>query len=247
MAGHIYTAAKFAGGLASSQYGTVSIQNCRSSVTIVSSVENANNDGTHGGFIALFGGQHKHLSFEGCVFDGKLLTTNGISHCGGFVGYATGVGGSTDTEVTFTNCLYAPAANVGCNNADVNNVNNPDGAVCINTLALTARQAPDGNNWTTYYNSTTGFTIDDDENACAYTATYGDGKLTLNKLGELGKEIPKGTAVIIVADNDEVSMTAATTPRPTAAPPTTCAAWMSTPLWPTSAATSATAPSTSSA
>ena len=74
-------------------------------------------------------------------------------------------------------------------------------------IALTARQAPDGNYWTTYYNSTRGFTIDNDENACAYTATYGDGKLTLHKLG---KQIPKNTAVIIVAENDVVSMTATT-------------------------------------
>ena len=66
---------------------------------------------------------------------------------------------------------------------------------------LTARQAPDGNYWTTYYNSALGFTIEG--NACAYTAIYGGDKLTLHKLG---KEIPAGTAVIIVADNDEVSM-----------------------------------------
>ena len=75
---------------------------------------------------------------------------------------------------------------------------------------LTARQAPDGNYWTTYYNSAQGFTIDKNENACAYTATYGAGQLTLHKLGELGKEIPAETAVIIVADNDMVSMTATT-------------------------------------
>ena len=74
-------------------------------------------------------------------------------------------------------------------------------------IALTARQAPDGNYWTTYYNSTLGFTIDENENACAYTATYGDGKLTLHKLG---KQIPKNTAVIIVAENNVVSMTAGT-------------------------------------
>ena len=75
---------------------------------------------------------------------------------------------------------------------------------------LAANLAPDQNYWTTYYNGTTGFTIDADEHACAYTATYGGDKLTLNKLGELGKEIPAGTAVIIVADNSVVSMTAAT-------------------------------------
>ena len=75
------------------------------------------------------------------------------------------------------------------------------------TLALTANQAPDENYWTTYYNGTTGFKIDDAENACAYTATVSANVITLHKLG---KEIPAGTAVIIVADNNEVSMTEAT-------------------------------------
>ena len=76
------------------------------------------------------------------------------------------------------------------------------------TLALTANQAPDENYWTTYYNGTTGFKIDAEENACAYTATYdGTNVITLHKLG---KEIPAGTAVIIVADNNEVSMTETT-------------------------------------
>ena len=74
---------------------------------------------------------------------------------------------------------------------------------------LAANLAPDQNYWTTYYNGTRGFTIDADEHACAYTATYGDGKLTLHKLG---KEIPAGTAVIIVAENNVVSMTATTLP-----------------------------------
>ena len=74
---------------------------------------------------------------------------------------------------------------------------------------LTARQAPDGNYWTTYYNGATDFTIDADENACAYTATYSAGQLTLHKLG---KEIPAGTAVIIVADNSVVSMATTTLP-----------------------------------
>ena len=75
------------------------------------------------------------------------------------------------------------------------------------TLALTANQAPDGNYWTTYYNGTQGYTIDAEENACAYTATYANNQLTLHNQG---KEIPAGTAVIIVADNNEVSMTETT-------------------------------------
>ena len=72
---------------------------------------------------------------------------------------------------------------------------------------LAAREAPDQNYWTTYYNGTRGFTIEG--NACAYTARYGGSQLTLHKLG---KEIPKNTAVIIVADNDVVSMTATVLP-----------------------------------
>jgi hypothetical protein len=71
-------------------------------------------------------------------------------------------------------------------------------------IALAARQAPDGNYWTTFYCGEAGYTIDAEENACAYTATYADGKLTLHNQG---KTIAKGEAVIIVADNNEVSMT----------------------------------------
>ena len=71
-------------------------------------------------------------------------------------------------------------------------------------INLAANQAPDGNYWTTFYCGDAGYTIDDGENACAYTATYSDGKLTLHNQG---KTIAKGEAVIIVADNNEVSMT----------------------------------------
>ena len=73
-------------------------------------------------------------------------------------------------------------------------------------INLAANQAPDENYWTTFYCGDAGYTIDDGENACAYTAEY-DGtnhQLTLHKLG---KTIAKGEAVIIVADNNEVSMT----------------------------------------
>ena len=138
-------------------------------------------------------------------------------------GAITGSNGGTLQRNYYANCKVANTENatgVGCGDisdgnggyivADVNNDNNPDGAVSINTLALTANLAPDGIYWTTYYNGALGFTIDDDEHACAYTATYSGSQLTLHKLGELGKEIPAGTAVIIVADNDVVSMTAAT-------------------------------------
>ena len=62
----------------------------------------------------------------------------------------------------------------------------------------------DGLNWTTFYCGDAGYSIADGEEACAYTATVGDDVITLHLLG---KVIPKGTAVIIVGEDDEISMT----------------------------------------
>ena len=58
-------------------------------------------------------------------------------------------------------------------------------------------------NWTTFYCGDAGYRINEEENACAYTATVGDDVITLHLLG---KVIPKGTAVIIVSENNEINM-----------------------------------------
>ena len=106
--GTIETSAKFAAGLIAHQYGNVTIRNCRSSVTINSSVSSENGDGTHGGFVA-----ENHstadITFEGCLFDGKLLTTGSTAttRCGGFVGWRSNNNGAV---ITVTNSLYAPTA-----------------------------------------------------------------------------------------------------------------------------------------
>ena len=73
-----------------------------------------------------------------------------------------------------------------------------------------AANAHDGNYWTTFYCGHTGYKINANENACAYTAEYDNTdpnapQLTLHKLG---KVIPKGNAVILVGDDNEISMTA---------------------------------------
>ena len=98
VAGDIYTSAKYAAGLIAQHWGTVNVENCVVSTDIHSSVSG---DGTHGGFEAMNLGV---LNITGCVFDGKLLTTNGTTNCGGFVGWH--YGGTTN----ITNSLYAPAA-----------------------------------------------------------------------------------------------------------------------------------------
>ena len=104
VAGDIYISAKYAAGFISQFWGTVNIENCRSSVVIHSGISG---DGTHGGFVAE---AHGTLNFTGCIFDGKLLTTNGTTSCGGFVGY----GGT----VNISDSLYAPAA-IGAGETEV--------------------------------------------------------------------------------------------------------------------------------
>lgn len=100
-AGTIQTSAKFAAGIVSNYYGERSaLMNCRSSVTIISSV---NGDGTHGGLIAVADGDtfEKPL-INHCVFDGKLLTTGGTTNCSGLVGEAY-------NHLSIYNCLSSPA------------------------------------------------------------------------------------------------------------------------------------------
>jgi hypothetical protein len=57
--------------------------------------------------------------------------------------------------------------------------------------------------WTTFYSGTTGYKINDDVNADAYTATVEASKIKLHKLG---KVIPAGTAVIIAGKKSNVNM-----------------------------------------
>ena len=48
---------------------------------------------------------HGTLTVSGCVFDGRLLTTNGTTLCGGLIGWRYGT-------CTLSDCLYAPATDV---------------------------------------------------------------------------------------------------------------------------------------
>ena len=99
-AGTITTSGKFAGGLIGFAYNANTITNCRSSVYISSSVSG---DGTHGGFIGDNESSESVItSFEGCVFDGKLLGSN-TDCCGGFVGWCSG-----NVRLSLLNNLYAP-------------------------------------------------------------------------------------------------------------------------------------------
>ena len=103
--GTIYTSQKYAAGIVSSASDSTVITNCCSSIHIISSVSNDNNDGTHGGFIACTS-SNSRTSITGCVFDGSIASANPNSpttRCGGFVGWSN----SSTITVTITNCLLA--------------------------------------------------------------------------------------------------------------------------------------------
>ena len=120
IAGTITTSAKDAAGLIGrlkTGSGVTNIINCRSSVTITSSV---NGDGTHGGFVAITRTKRDQtttegaarLNFIGCVFDGELLGPS-TNSCGGFVGWT-----ETATMLYFTDCLFAPTTvTIGTSNS----------------------------------------------------------------------------------------------------------------------------------
>ena len=96
VAGDIYTSQKYAAGLVARSYGETTFTDCHVTTAIHSSVSG---DGTHGGFVALPEG---NISFTGCVYTGRLLTTNGTNNCGGFVAW------HNSKTFNFTHSLYAP-------------------------------------------------------------------------------------------------------------------------------------------
>ena len=84
----------YAGGIAGRAIGNSTIINCRSSVTVTAS---KNGDGSHGGLV----GNSTGTTIEGCIFDGRLITTNNTYNCGGLVGWSQG-------GTIIRNCLFAP-------------------------------------------------------------------------------------------------------------------------------------------
>jgi hypothetical protein len=96
--GDIYASDKYAAGIIGSQYGNVTLRNCRSSVNIHSS---AAVDTSSGGLV---GNGHDNLTIEGCLFDGSLTAEAAdVIKCAGFVGYNSGT-------LTVSNSLVAPAS-----------------------------------------------------------------------------------------------------------------------------------------
>ena len=84
--GNITANSQFAAGLVSKAYYGLTIENCRSSVAISSSVSG---DGTHGGLVGVaYQDNNSNVNITGCLFDGSMTTTNGTNRCGGFIGWS---------------------------------------------------------------------------------------------------------------------------------------------------------------
>ena len=97
-AGTVQTTAQYAGGLIGYATSSVTIENCRSSVTLNSS---ANGDGSIGGFMGAEEAGNVSVTFRNCVFDGSF--EGNTYNNGGFVGWSNSL-------VTFVNCLFKPAS-----------------------------------------------------------------------------------------------------------------------------------------
>ena len=97
--GIITTSKKFAAGIVGRAAGRVSINHCRSSVSITSTL---NGDGTNGGFVGVM--QSGETTISGCLFDGSLLGRLADSNAG-FVGWTT-----NDDSLTIKNSIFAPTA-----------------------------------------------------------------------------------------------------------------------------------------
>ena len=137
IAGTINTSGAYAAGLIGHLYGNVSIESCTSRVEITSNGNSGGfvglcerdvafkdcvssavihcNAGNNSGFVGWSRSSNNTISFEGCVFNGKLLKNDGTGNNGGFIGWK----GDAKT-VTVTNCLYAPALVEGEAFADSN-------------------------------------------------------------------------------------------------------------------------------
>ncbi len=91
----------YMGGLVGSANGKLTIENCRVSTQISSTI---NSEAGHGGFVGLLSSQYNQCHITGCVFDGLIYNSNTWNQtygCGGFIGAM-----SQYAYVDLTDCLF---------------------------------------------------------------------------------------------------------------------------------------------
>lgn len=211
VAGSVTTSSKFGASIAVENLPHVGYTNgteiidCCSRVTITSSI---NGDGTNGGFVAV-NQTRGRLAFTRCAFLGRMLGSTADSN-GGFVGW-------NEEQVTFTQCLFDP---IRITMSPVNSKTFNRGKAPIfqapasyytysgwgtdqgfPVVQLTARAASvSGENKfvTTFFNGSQDFRLP--AGALAYTVKNNGGSLAFYRIGPESNVIPKGTAVVIIAD-----------------------------------------------
>ena len=205
-------------------YGTKSIINC----TVVGTTINGELSGCVVGYI----GSEASTTISNCLYDvdsnEKICSSRFTNGGGNTPLYRLNLGsGVTSDALTYGNYTVAKEnASItlnanrdgyefgGFNSDDVTIENGqftmPDKSVSVtakweakNEISLKASMI-DGLCWSTFYCGDAGYRIADGEEACAYTATVSDDKIILHMLGRV---IPKGTAVIIVGEDNSISMT----------------------------------------
>ena len=93
-------------GLVGHSEGNITIKNCRVSTEISTTVSGV---GFHGGIIAFWYDSSVECTVTGCVYDGLIYNpseADATTYCSGFIGNLFG----SNLIVTFTDCLFAPAA-----------------------------------------------------------------------------------------------------------------------------------------
>jgi len=103
VAGNITANSQFAAGFVSEAHYGLTIENCRSSVAISSSVSG---DGTHGGLVGVaYHDNNSNVNITGCLFDGSITTTNNTNNCGGFIGWSY-----NSSLTTLSNSVLKPSS-----------------------------------------------------------------------------------------------------------------------------------------
>ena len=159
--------------------GFATLRNCRSSVVIT---EMRKGNCYDGGFVGSVN-SGADLTIEGCIFDGKLLTTNATSGCSGFVGDNKGT-------VAITDSLYSPLSI----NSGETEVNGNKGFTFVKNLT---RNGVTGTSTITnsYYTRTLGTA----QGKLAHTITAGE-NVTLAPKGKATAYSVSG--ITAYADND---------------------------------------------
>ena len=211
VAGTATTSSKFGASIAVDNLddgaNITTITDCTSTVTIVSSKEG---DGTNGGFVGV---NHGRLSFIRCAFRGRMLGSTAECN-GGFVGW-----NDNDAKVlTFAHCLFDPVwvtmsatsskafSRYGTKAPSIDQNScftfagwgTDQGTRVYQVTAQRVTVSGEVKYVTTFFNGTQDLQLP--AGALAYTVKKNGDNLEFYRIGKESNVIPKGTAVVIIAD-----------------------------------------------